>query len=61
MIALSKKKKKGRADATDNLRLSPEQRLSPQFDEVSIKNFPAPSREEMGFRVLDNCAEENIK
>ena len=55
------KKKKDRADATDNLRLHPEQRLCPQFDDESIKNFPAPSREDMGFRVLDNCAEENIQ
>ena len=58
---MSKRKKSDRADATDNLRLSPEQRLCPRFDEVSVKSFPAPSREDMGVRVLDNCAEENIK
>ena len=53
------KKKKGRADATDNLRLNPDQRLSPQYDDMSIKNTPIASAERMGFRVKDNCAEEN--
>jgi hypothetical protein len=44
----------------DDLRLNPEERLCPAFDAVSIKKFPAPDREEMGVRVLDNCAEEHI-
>lgn len=55
------KKKKSRADATDNLRLNPDQRLSPQYDDASIKNYPIASAEKMGFRVKDNCAEENIQ
>lgn len=42
------------------LRLDPEQRLCPMFDSVSIKRFAAPDREEMGVRVLDNCAEEHM-
>ena len=46
--------------AGEDLRLAPEARLCPAFDAVSIKKFEAPSKE-MGFRVLDNCAEENIK
>lgn len=45
----------------DNLRLDPEKRLSPQFDSTSIKLLPVPSVDEMGMRVLDNCAEENQK
>jgi len=55
------KKKKGRAGAADDLRLSPEKRLAARFDAASIKKFEAPDREDMGFRVLDNCAEENQK
>ncbi len=45
---------------TQDLRLNPEARLCPAFDETSIKLFLAPEREEMGVRVLDNCAEEHI-
>ena len=55
------KKKKGRVDATDNLRLSPQERLCPQYDDMSIKNYPIASTDKMGFRVKDNCAEENIQ
>lgn len=45
---------------TEDLRLNPEKRLCPVFDETSVKLFPAPDRGEMGVRVLDNCAEEHI-
>lgn len=45
---------------TEDLRLDPEKRLCPAFDATSVKRFPAPDREEMGVRVLDNCAEEHI-
>ena len=45
----------------EDLRLDPEKRLCPLFDCTSIKLFAAPDRGEMGFRVLDNCAEENMK
>ena len=44
-----------------DLRLDPEARLCPAFDCTSIKLFAAPDDSEMGVRVLDNCAEENIK
>ena len=44
-----------------DLRLDPEARLCPAFDCTSIKLFAAPDEGEMGFRVLDNCAEENMK
>lgn len=46
---------------TEDLRLDPEARLCPAFDCTSIKLFAAPDAGEMGFRVLDNCAEENMK
>lgn len=45
----------------DNLRLDPEQRLCARFDSESIAKYQVASREDMGFRVLDNCAEENQK
>ena len=46
---------------TQDLRLDPETRLCPLFDCTSIKLFAAPDPGEMGFRVLDNCAEENMR
>lgn len=45
---------------TEDLRLNPEARICPEFDQTGIKLFSAPDREEMGVRVLDNCAEEHI-
>ena len=42
------------------LRLESEKRLCPKYDAVSIKNFPMAQPGEMGFRVLDNCAEEHM-
>ena len=45
---------------TNDLRLNPQDRICPMFDEESIKLFSAPDTEEMGVRVLDNCAEEHI-
>ena len=44
---------------TDQIRMDPEQRICPEFDHTSIKKFAAPDREEMGVRVLDDCAEEH--
>jgi len=43
------------------LRLEPERRLCPIFDEVTIATFPVAEPEEMGFRVLDNFCEEHIQ
>jgi len=51
--------KKIKNEKTLDLRLDPESRLCPMFDNVSIKKFAAPDREEMGVRVLDNCAEDH--
>lgn len=53
-----KMKQKGKQ--TEDLRLNPEARLCPKFDQTSIALFPVADREEMGVRVVDNCAEEHI-
>ena len=46
--------------AMPNLRLCPEKRICPMFDDVSIARFPVAAPGEMGVRVLDNCCEEHI-
>ena len=53
------KKKDKQVDDMD-LRLDPELRICPKFDSTSIALFPVADREEMGVRVVDNCAEEHI-
>lgn len=45
---------------TEDLRLNPQARICPKFDEESIALFPVAKPSEMGMRVLDNCAEEHI-
>ncbi len=45
---------------TEDLRLNPEKRICPKFNQESIALFPVADREEMGVRVVDNCAEEHI-
>lgn len=45
---------------TDQMRIDPQQRICPKFDHTGIAMFPAPDREEMGLRVLDDCAQEHI-
>lgn len=42
-------------------RLEPEKRLVPLFDSCCIAEFPVSPRGKMGFRVVDNCAEDNIQ
>ena len=44
-----------------DLCLDPEQRICPMFDSTSIKKFRVADRDEMGVRVVDNCAEEHIQ
>ena len=44
----------------EDLRLRPDRRLCPRFDPLSIALFPVADRDEMGVRVVDNCAEEHI-
>lgn len=45
----------------DCLRLEPDKRLCSEVDDVSIREYPLPTWEEMGVRVLDDCARENIQ
>lgn len=45
---------------TEDLRLNPEEQICPKFDQTSIAMFPVADPGEMGFRVVDNCAEEHI-
>lgn len=56
---MSRKKKKTPAGPSDNLRIDPEARMVSKFDDASIAKFPVAKPGEMGFRVLDNCAEEH--
>ena len=45
----------------DDLRLEPEKRLAGiRRVVVTIARFPVARRDEMGVRVVDNCAEEHI-
>lgn len=45
---------------TEDLRLDPSARICPAYDRASIKQFYLPD-DEMGVRVVDNCAEENMR
>ena len=47
-------------DKTEDLRLNPHKCICPKFDEESIALFPVAGVNEMGVRVVDNCAEEHI-
>ena len=60
VMSVSEQKKVKRRNTVEDLRISPELRLCPKFDSVSIADFPVAPRGEMGVRVLDNCAEEHI-
>ena len=51
---------KRKRQQTEDLRLNPEARLCPKFDQTSIALFPVADREELGVRGVDNCAEEHI-
>ncbi|MEA4934421.1 MAG: hypothetical protein VB071_12705 [Lawsonibacter sp.] len=53
-------KKEKQRNPVEDLRISPEFRLCSKFDPVSIADFPVAPWDEMGVRVLDNCAEEHI-
>ena len=58
-MSKNKKKRKAVVPPAEDLRLDPEQRVTPSFDSTGIKLFRAPEQDEMGVRVLDNCAEEH--
>lgn len=53
-------KQTAQTDIPLDLRLNPQLRLCPKFDSVSIAAFPVADMDDMGFRVVDNCAEEHI-
>lgn len=55
------KKKNKRQEPPRDMRMEPEKRVTPKFDNESIALHRVADRDDMGFRVLDNCAEENIK
>lgn len=60
MVGGEKMDKKHRKLVPEDLRLSPQNRLCNKFDEESIAKFPVAQPGEMGFRVVDNCAEEHM-
>jgi len=43
-----------------SIRVDPSERLCPKFDHASIALFRVAKPDEMGMRVLDDCAEEHI-
>ncbi len=45
---------------TDNIHISPEKRICPSYDYLSIASYRVATPGKMGFRVVDNCAEEHI-
>lgn len=47
-------------DKTEDLRLNPQARICPKFDDKSIALFRTADPDEMGVDVIDNCAEEHI-
>lgn len=55
-----KAKKEKKENPPDSLFLNPEERLCSKFDSTSIAKFRTASKDEMGVRVVDNCAEEHI-
>lgn len=57
MSKKSKQPSRPRANPT----LDPESRIAEKFDSASIAKFPVGSPDKMGMRVLDDCAEQNIK
>jgi len=52
--------KKDMPEGGSDLRVEPEKRLCPKFDAMSIARYPVADRDEMGLRVVDDCAEEHI-
>lgn len=44
----------------EDLRLDPTARICPAYDQASIKQYYLPDGN-MGVRVVDNCAEENMR
>lgn len=57
---MAKKKKKTQREKQDEPSDDPAARLCAKFDSTGIAKFQVGSREDMGMRVRDNCAEEHI-
>ena len=53
------KKKKANIPFPENPRLDPEERIASKFDSTGVAKFPVGKPGDMGFRVLDDCAEEH--
>ncbi len=47
-------------DIGDNLHISPEKRICPSFDYLSIAAYRVAEPDMMGFRVVDNAVHEHI-
>lgn len=43
------------------VRISPEERLCPEYDCTGSKCFPTPDCEKIGMQVMDNFPEEHIQ
>lgn len=56
-----KNAKENRPGRMPCLRLEPEKRLCPIFDDTAIATFPVAPPEEMGVWVLDDFCEEHIQ
>ncbi len=61
VTSMARPKERRPDNEMEDLRLNPQLRLCAKFDETSIAKFPVADPGEMGMRVLDNCAEENIQ
>jgi len=58
---MSQEKKSNRpSELFRDPRLDPAQRICPMYDAMSIKMFRMAKPGEMGFRVVDNFAEEHM-
>lgn len=53
-------KRASKAERTERLRLNPERRPCAKFDSRSTAKFRVASPGNMGFLVIDNCAEEHM-
>ena len=58
---MAKKKNRQKQKRESSPRLDPETRIAPRFDSATIAKFPIAEPGEMGFRVLDDCAEEHMQ
>lgn len=53
------KKRKKNNETFPDISVDPEQRVCPGFDAVSVNLDEVAGWNEMGVRVVDNCAEEH--